>query len=78
MRNRNIPETSGSNASTVDTDADRYPSTVEGLRRVIRDAELPEGGIERLEVRFLASGEATYRVWLPRAEEPEGGYLPPA
>jgi len=37
--------------------------------------ELPNGPVERLEITTLASGEATYRVWEPRADEPIGGYL---
>ena len=48
------------------------------MQRILKEAELPEGTIERLEVTFLASGEGTYRVWPARAEDPEGGYLPPA
>lgn len=59
----------------VDHNQDRYPKAVEGLRRIVQSAELPDGPIERLEVTFLASGEATYRVWEPRAEVSEGGYL---
>ena len=60
-----------------DHNVDRYPNFDKAMRRIMRDAELPSGPIERLEVTFLASGEATYRVWAARAEEPDGGYLPP-
>lgn len=60
----------------TDTDADRYPTAREGLRRVLKEAVLPDGPIESLEVTFLASGEATYRIRPPRAEETDGGYLP--
>ena len=73
LRGRN---SSGTVPENIDTDRDRYPTAVEGLRRVIGEGVLPDGPIERLEVRFLASGEATYRVWTPRAEEPDGGYFP--
>jgi hypothetical protein len=47
------------------------------MRRIIESADLPDTPIERLEVNFLASGDATYRFWLPRAEDSEGGYIPP-
>jgi len=56
-------------------DTDRYPRALQGLRRVVEEANLPEGPIERLEVTFLANGDATYRVWEPRAEESVGGFL---
>jgi len=61
--------------SDVDTDRDRYPTAVNLLRRIIQEGELPTGPIERLEVTCLASGEATYRVWEPRSEDADGGYL---
>lgn len=78
MRNRNTPETSGQQASEIDTDADRFPTATSGLRRLIQEGSLPDGPVERLEVRWLANGEGVYRVWPARAEEPEGGYVPPA
>lgn len=60
-----------------DPDSDHYPDAVSGLRRVIQLADLPAGPIEYLEVAWLANGSGTYRVRAPRAEETEGGYLPP-
>jgi hypothetical protein len=63
--------------STLDTDSDRYPTFNRAMRRILEHAELPETPIERLEVNFLASGDATYRYWEPRAEESDGGYIPP-
>ena len=68
-------QTQSKNQET-DTDTDRYPEVKEALNRILSDAELPKGPVERIEVTFLASGEATYRVWQARAEEPDGGYLP--
>lgn len=59
-------------------DADRYPTFNQALRRIQTETEIPDGPVERLELHCHASGEVTYRVWGPRAEEPEGGYLPPA
>lgn len=77
MRTRNTPETSQSEQPQLDTDSDRYPTPVAGIRRILQEAELPEDPIEWLEVQFLASGEATYRMRRPRADEATGGYLPP-
>jgi len=72
------PENSRIVQAPKDPNADRYPKPKDGLRRVLDQMDVPEHPIERLEVTFLASGEATYRVWAARAEEPDGGYLPPA
>ena len=60
----------------VDTDVDRYPNIYDVLVKLQHDANLPNEPIERIEVTALASGECTYRYWLARAEEPEGGYWP--
>jgi hypothetical protein len=64
-------------ASTLDTEQDRYPEIRQALRRILESAEVGTGQVERLEVFFHASGDATYRYWAPRAEESEGGYIPP-
>lgn len=61
-----------------DHNADRHPTFPEALRRILSEAELPDGPVERLEVFVHASGEVTYRVWEPRAEESTGGYIPAA
>jgi hypothetical protein len=66
----------GSEQDTFDHNADRYPDFNRAMRRIIEEAEIPDGPIERMEINFLASGECTYRVWAPRADESEGGYLP--
>lgn len=55
---------------------DRYPNIYDLLAAIQESGNLPNVPLERLEVTALASGEAQYRYWLPRAEEPEGGYLP--
>lgn len=54
---------------------DRYPSAHHALHAVINADDFPEGPVERIEVYCLASGEATWRVWEARAEEPQGGHL---
>lgn len=77
MRNRNTPASPGAKEGGFDHNVDRYPAAAKGLRRILDEGTLPDGPIERLEVTFLASGEATYRVWEPRAEDSEGGYLAP-
>lgn len=59
-----------------DPNVDRYPTLVKAMRRIIEEGDFEDGPIERLEVTCLASGEATYRYWPARAEDPEGGYLP--
>lgn len=64
--------------STFDHNRDRYPTFDTAMQRILDEADIPYEYIERLEVTFLASGEATYRVWAPRADESDGGYLPPA
>lgn len=60
-----------------DPDVDRHPDFNRAMRRILQEADIPDGPIERLEVFFHASGDATYRIWAPRAEDSEGGYLPP-
>jgi hypothetical protein len=57
-----------------DADQDRYPTLTEVLSRILDDSDLVALSVERVEVSLHASGEATYRVWEPRAEEPLGGY----
>jgi hypothetical protein len=69
--------TASSEQPTVDTDSDRYPTFVQGMRRILQEAEIEDVAIDRLEVNFTASGEATYRYWQPRALDSDGGYLGP-
>lgn len=72
------PPTAQGEDRPMDTDADRHPTFVQALRRILQEAEIPDIAIERLEVFVHASGDVTYRMWAPRAEDSEGGYLPPA
>lgn len=58
--------------------ADRYPDLRATIEKVLADEFMPSEPIERFEVTLLPSGEATYRVWQARAEEPVGGYYGPA
>lgn len=62
--------------SLEEANQDRYPTFGEVVRRIIGVEGIEDVPVERVEVTALASGEATYRVWMPRAEEAEGGYLP--
>ena len=64
-------------AESIDHNEDRYPDFMDAVNGMIENVDIPDGPIERLELTFLASGEATYRVWPARAEEPIGGYIPP-
>jgi hypothetical protein len=67
----------GKEKPSFDPDKDRYPELEAVLSAVLASDEIPSGPIERLEVTSLASGEATARVWTPRAEEPLGLYFGP-
>lgn len=58
----------------LDTDADRYPSLGGVLARLRESDTLPQGQVERVEIHLFASGEASARVWTPRAEEPDIDY----
>lgn len=60
----------------VDTEQDRFPNVFEVLQRMISDSELTDGPVQLIEITTFASGEACYRVWPARAEEPEIGYFP--
>jgi hypothetical protein len=59
----------------VDHNEDRYP-TLARVLALIHEALSAEGVyVERVEVTCLANGDATYRVWQPRAEEPDEGFF---
>jgi hypothetical protein len=60
-----------------DATRDRYPDFAGVLRAVLRHSEVGHRPVERVEVWAHASGEATYRLWEPKADEPSGGYLTP-
>ena len=57
------------------TDEDRYPTLSATLKRIISDTSLADQPVERIEINLFSSGDATYRCWAPKAEEPEGGFL---
>lgn len=61
----------------VDTDSDRYPTLRRVMWRITKESPLLDQDVERVEINLLASGEATYKVWAPRADEADGGYLAP-
>jgi hypothetical protein len=65
---------SGAGQGSVNFDVDRYPTLASVLRAIKGDEDLPDGPIERLEIYANASGDASTRVWTPRAEEPVIGY----
>jgi len=52
---------------------DRYPNLKRVATRVFNEDDFPKGDVERIEITGVASGEATYRVWEARAEEPFSG-----
>lgn len=63
-------------AREVDFDLDRYPTVSLALRKILEDPRRPVGVFEYAEIHAYASGEVTYRIRAPRAQELEGGYLP--
>lgn len=71
-----MPEEALGQDQTFDPDVDRYPEFVTVLRRIMQEADLPEGPIDRFECTCLANGDATYNVWSARDSEPKGGFLP--
>lgn len=60
----------------VDTDSDRYPTLDKVLSAIQQQVSTEVTVVERFELTALANGEANYRVWPPRADEPIGGFLP--
>jgi hypothetical protein len=68
------PESQSKDAA-VDTDSDRYPLIADVCRRLVTDLEDAQAPVERVEINTFADGSATYRVWSPRVEDAQGGYL---
>jgi hypothetical protein len=60
----------------VNTDEDRYLTLREVCDKIVQEADRFGERVERVEINVFANGDATFRVWPPRAEEPDGGYLP--
>jgi hypothetical protein len=54
-----------------DHNVDRFPNLEDVLVTLQHDPRLQESQVERLEITLAASGEATARVFAPRAEEPD-------
>jgi hypothetical protein len=59
----------------TDFDQDRYPDIHDVVAKVFAAENFPLGPVGRLEVTCQASGEATWRAYPPRADEPESGYF---
>lgn len=72
-----MPKNPVQSAAEKNPDVDHHLTFVTALRRILEDADFDDVPIERLEVYCHASGDVTYRFWYPRAEESEGGWLPP-
>jgi hypothetical protein len=72
------PLTTKDSKQAFDHNKDRFPKWREALRRILEEGEIEDIEIERIEVTFLASGEATCRVTEPRSDVTDGCYLPPA
>jgi hypothetical protein len=54
-----------------------YRGLAEVFERVLADDDFPDAQVNRLEIRVLAGGEATYNVWAVGSDEPVGGYIGP-
>lgn len=74
-KNRETPE---AERETFHPDLDRYPTAVQVLRRLLEEANIPDGPVDYLEVNVLADGGLTIKVRKPRAETSDGDYLEPA
>jgi hypothetical protein len=70
------PKSDRESTSNVDTDQDRYPTLGRVLSLISEDIDFEGVRVQRVEITCLANGDATYRWWRPRAEEPEGGFFP--
>lgn len=60
----------------INIDEDRYPEFNKVLAALKQATDLGQLPVEHLEVHCHASGDATYKVWLQRVEEPDGGFIP--
>lgn len=58
------------------TTENRYRHPAELLEEIVNADDFPRGEVSRLEVHCQASGEATWRVWEPGADEARAGYIP--
>ena len=52
---------------------DRYPDIRSVVQEVLNAEDFPEGDVDRIEINCLGTGQATWRVWAARADEPVGG-----
>jgi len=59
----------------MDTGEDRFPSTRKVVYAVTNAEDFPVDDVERIEIQLTASGEATWRAYRRRDDEPVGGYL---
>lgn len=62
--------------SSIDATQDRYVTFETALSRLMELDDFPQGVVEHVELHCLQSGEVTWRVWEPKADEPQGGILP--
>lgn len=75
MRNRKNSEKTPEGNEAFNPDEDRYPSFKKVLHAISNAEDIPKGPIDRLEVHCMANGDAAWRVWPARAEEPAIGFL---
>lgn len=78
MRNRKDSEKPQAEQQVYDFDADHYPTATGALRRLLDDPALPDGQVDRIEIRAQANGELTWRIRPARGDLYEVGYQFPA
>jgi hypothetical protein len=59
---------------SAENEAAGFPDPVEVLREAQQSEDYPSGPVNRVEINTLESGQATWRVWEPGADEAIGGF----
>jgi hypothetical protein len=70
-----LPKARTQEPGQQDTDSDRFPSVGRALHKIAEEAGAVEGQPEHLEIHFMQSGEATWRMWIKGEEETRGNVL---
>ena len=70
-----MPRDTAESQRPLDTETDHFPSIAKALHQIANEASAHGGQPEHLEIHFLASGEATWRMWIKGEEETVGNVL---
>lgn len=71
----NMPRTPERESEQLDFNSDRFPSVRKALHQIADEADTYDGQPEHLEIHFLASGEATWKMWIKGRDETVGNVL---